>query len=90
MKATVDQGCGSRTASRQTAACGLEKEEAKDRARWRSVVRKGTERLKQDMIEERGEKRLGRKNPAMAAPTGSTCHLCARPCQGNAGLQAHL
>ena len=57
--------------------CGLEEEDAKDRSRWRNAVRKGTEKLKQDMIEERREKRLRRKNPAMAALTGSTCHLCA-------------
>ena len=55
---------------------------------WGSAVRKGTAKLKQDMADERHEKILRRKNSAIAAPTASTCHLCARPCKGNAGLQA--
>ena len=61
---------------------GLEEEDAKDRSRWRSAVRKGTEKLKQEMIEERREKRLRTKNPAMAAPTGFACNICALPCRG--------
>ena len=71
--------------------CGLEEEDAKDRSRWRSATRKDTQKLKQDMIEELGGKRLRRNNAmAMAAPTDSTRHLCARPCKGNAKLQTHL
>ena len=70
--------------------CGLEEEDAKDRSKWRSDVRKGTEKLKKDTMEEHGEKRLRRKSPDVAAPTGFTCHPCARPCKGNAGLQAYL
>ena len=50
----------------------------------------GTKVSKEVRIAERREARLRRKEPAQAAPTGFSCHICRRPCKGNSELQAHL
>ena len=73
-------------------SCGLPKWEtaATNRSKRRMSVFEGTKVWKEVRVAERREDRLRRKEPAQAAPTGFSCHICRRPCKGNAGLQAHL
>ena len=61
-----------------------------DRIKWQVKVLEGTAAWKEVRITNRREARLRRKVPTQAAPTGLECHICNRPCKGNAGLQAHL
>ena len=56
----------------------------------KTSVFEGTKVWKEVRKAERREAIVRRKEPAQAAPTGFSCHICRRPCKGNAGLQAHL
>ena len=61
-----------------------------DRIKWRAKVLEGTAAWKEVGFTDRREALLRRKEPTQEAQTGLVCHLCNRPCRGNAGLQAYL